>query len=350
MTGAAGSDGWETIGPEAAGLAPDVVEKLDAAVAAGKLEGLHGVVVARRGALAFERYWPGQDEAWGDDLGVVDFGPDDLHDMRSISKSVVSLLYGIGLEAGELPPLETPLAEAFPGFELPDERLRDQATVAHAFTMTLGLEWNEELPYSDPRNGEIAMEQAPDRIEYVLSRPTARRPGSQWGYCGGATALLAQLVATGAGGGLLEVARERLFDPLGIDRVEWESGRHAEPAAASGLRLRPRDLAKLGRLVVQDGAWEGRQIVPPDWLARSLTPRFDTGEGVLYGYHWWVGWRWRSDKHWYGAFGNGGQRLTVIPSLDLTLAVTAGNYNQQDAWKLPVAVLLEHIFPALLEP
>ncbi|MDJ0935303.1 MAG: serine hydrolase, partial [Kiloniellales bacterium] len=152
---AGSSDTWQTIPLAEAGFAEDLGTKLDAAVAAGGLDGLHAVLVVRRGKLALERYYAGEDERWGDPLGEISFGPEVKHDLRSVSKSVVGLLYGIALERGQVPALEQPLVDHFPAYpELAADPARRRITVAHALTMTMGIEWSEDLPYSDPRNSE----------------------------------------------------------------------------------------------------------------------------------------------------------------------------------------------------
>ncbi len=345
---AGSSDTWQTIPLAEAGFAEDLGTKLDAAVAAGGLDGLHAVLVVRRGKLALERYYAGEDERWGDPLGEISFGPEVKHDLRSVSKSVVGLLYGIALERGQVPALEQPLVDHFPAYpELAADPARRRITVAHALTMTMGIEWSEDLPYSDARNSEVAMERAPDRYRYVLERPILSAPGERWVYNGGATALLARLIAQGSGRPLFDYAGETLFAPLGITDAEWIAGRDGEAAAASGLRLRPRDLAKLGQLVLNRGLWGDRQLVPEAWLAESFEARAEVEGGLEYGYHWWLG-RLRGDgARWVAGFGNGGQRLAIFPSLDLAVVVLAGHYNQAEAWQLPVSVLVDHVFPAL---
>ena len=140
---------------------------------------------------------------------------------------------------------------------------------------------------------------------------------------------------------LHDYARERLFAPLGITDTEWVLGSNGEPAAASGLRMRPRDLARIGQLVLDRGRFGDRQLVPAAWLDASFEPRVPSEADLAYGYQWWL---WpreaRADgRRWMGAFGNGGQRLTIMPHLDLVLVVTAGNYNQPDAWQLPVTII-----------
>ena len=333
----------EPIDPAAAGFRRDLAERIDRA-ALGEARGLHGVVASRGGRIFLERYYVAEDQRWGVPLGRVAFGPAVIHDMRSVSKSVVSLLYGILLEEWLVPPVGDSLLSHYTGYpDLAADPRRKALTIEHALTMTLGLEWNETLPYSDPRNGEIAMERAPDRYRYVLERPIVAAPGTRWCYSGGATTLIAHLVTRGSGLGLLETARSRLLGPLGITAADWVAGSNGEAAGASGLRLLPRDLLKIGEMILGEGSWQGRRIVPPDWLRQSLKPRAQTGDGLEYGYQWWMGRLQRARLPWYAAFGNGGQRLTVVPGLDLAVAVTAGRYNEMDAWKVPVSVMSEII-------
>ena len=156
---AAAPDEWQTIAPADAGFAPDLGDRLDEAVRKGELRNLHAVLVARGGKLVVERYYEGRDERWGRPLGTVKFGPDVKHDLRSISKSVVGLLYGIALAEGKVPAPDRPLIDQFPAYkDLAVDPRRRRMTIAHALSMTLGTEWNEDLPYTDPRNGEYAME------------------------------------------------------------------------------------------------------------------------------------------------------------------------------------------------
>lgn len=320
-----------TLAPEpAAGLDSRQLSGIGIAVRNGRLRNLHGVVVMRSGRLVFEQYFTGHDERLGMPLGQVAFGPDTLHDVRSVTKSVVSLLYGIALADGHVPPLECPLLEALPDYpDLEGDPARMRIRVKHALTMTMGTEWNEGTPYSDPRNDERRMAVAADRYRFVLDRPLTTPPGERWNYNGGATAVIAALVARGTGRPLLDYAKERLFDPLGIEHLDWMSDNGREPSAAAGLRLRPRDVAKIGQLVLDGGRWEDRQVVPAAWLKESVEPRTDVEPLVRYGYFWWLGAASVGDipAPWIAAVGNGGQRLFVLPELEMVVAVTAGRYN-----------------------
>jgi CubicO group peptidase (beta-lactamase class C family) len=213
------------------------------------------------------------DETWGRPLGTVAFGPETLHDLRSVTKSLVGLLYGMALADGKVPPPDAVLVDQFPEYpDLAADPARRRLTVAHVLSMTLGLEWNENLPYTSAANSEIAMELAPDRYRFVLERPIVGSPGQRWGYNGGATALLGRLIARGVAAGLPDYARAALFAPLGITAFDWIKGQDGTPSAASGLRLAPRDLARIGQLVIQRGRWDGRQVVPASWIDASFRP------------------------------------------------------------------------------
>lgn len=338
---------WPLAAPAEAGFAPGLGEQLDAGVAEGRFENLHAVLVVRHGRLVLERYYAGEDERWGRRRGRVEFGPQQLHDLRSVTKSVVGLLYGIALGEGGVPPPEAPLLAQFPEYPaLAEDPLRNRMTVEHALSMKLGTEWDEEISYADPRNSEHAMELAEDRYRFALDRPMAAEPGSRWTYNGGATALLARLIEKGCGCSLAEFAEAKLFRPLGIRTFEWVRGADGAFIAASGLRLPPRDLARIGQLVLDGGRWDGAQLVPADWLKRSFETRAELDD-LDYGYQWWLGKQSPGRRRWIGAFGNGGQRLWLSPGLDLMVVVLAGNYNSPDAWKLPVAIVTEVVLPSL---
>jgi len=360
-------DALRTASAADTGFTPDLEARLDKLIADKRVWGLHGVLVVRNRRIALERYFEGEDNNWGQSLGVVQFGPETLHNLYSATKSIVALVYGIALAEGKVAPPGAPLYDQFPEYVdlvAADERRRQQ-TIGHALSMSLGTRWNEiGLAYDSPDNDEIGMEMAKDRYRFVLERPVVGEPGKRWHYNGGATALLGRLIAKGTGCSLPDYARAVLFDPLGIGRTEWITSRETwvgrqagvsegEPVAASGLRMTPRDLARIGRLVIDNGKVGERQVVPAEWLAECLVPRVSASELQRYGYQWYLG-----DmeflaggkvqlEHWVGAAGNGGQRLYVMPDLDLIIVVTAGNYSAPDQWMPPIRVVREAVLPSL---
>src|SRR5262245_19102659 len=229
-------------------------ERLDSLASSDAVPNLHGVVVAQRDGVIGEYYGAGDDFAWGRRLGRVTFRPDTLHDVRSVTKSVIALLYGIALDRGQVPAPDEPLLRHFPEYpDLADDARRSERTIEHALTMTLALEWNESVPYTSAAISEIAMELAPDRYRFVLERPVVGEPGRQWLYCGGASALIGRLVSNGTGQTLPDFARDALFEPLGIDTFEWLAGADGVVSAASGLRLTPRAIARIGQLMLHNG-------------------------------------------------------------------------------------------------
>ena len=201
--------------------------------------------------------------------------------------------------------------------------------------MSSGFKWDENRFWTDPANDEPHLGSEPDPIRYVLSKPIAAPPDTIWVYNGGGTDLLGAVIERVSGKPLDAFAREYLFAPLDITDFEWKSyPRNGKVSAAAGLRLRPRDAAKIGQLVLNDGAWGGRQIVPPDWIMKSTVPRFQArgyfGGLFYYGYHWWMGrtLRGERDVKWVAAMGWGGQRIFVVPEFDLVVMVTSGLYGK----------------------
>lgn len=349
------SPAFEPTSPAQAGFAPDLWEKFEAALRSGLLRDLHAVLVARHGKLVLEHYGQGADNAWGRRLGHVAFGPDTLHDLRSVTKSVVGLLYGIALSRGLVPPPEAPLLAQFPEYpDLAADPAKAPLTFSHALTMTMGTAWDESsVPYTNPANSEIAMEAAPDRLRFVLEQPMVAPPGDHRTYSGGAVALIGALIARGAGLSLGDFARQALFTPLGIEAFEWAQGRDGTPSAASGLRLRPPDLLALGQLVLQRGIWQGRQVMPDDWLDFGHAPAIPTGDGLSYSRLWYLGEAavpaLGGPQRWMAGFGNGGQRLWIMPTAGLAVVSLSGAYDQPESWVTPLRLWRDIVLRNLVQ-
>lgn len=323
-------------------------DRLKAAFEAGDLPGLHSVMVLKEAEIFAEVHFAGEDESWGVSHGIRQHGPDTLHDLRSVTKSIVSLTYGIALAEGKVPPVTESLAAQFPEYaDLAADPARRKITVEDALTMRTGLRWDETGAYVDKRNSEVAMEWAEDRYRFALEQQIVGPPGVAWNYSGGATTLIERLITKGTGQRFDRYMAEKLFAPLGIADWEWLGRTPEEPAAASGLRLNIHDLARIGQMIVDGGKAGDVQVVPSEWLAASMAPHTSTGE-LRYGYFWWMP-PGDGAPPWIAGFGNGGQRISINRALELVLVVFAGNYNQPDAWKIPVKVSVEFLSPALQE-
>jgi CubicO group peptidase (beta-lactamase class C family) len=139
--------------------------------------------------------------------------------------------------------------------------------------MSSGMQW-DRIALGDPQNDERQLSTEADPFRYVLSKPVAAPPDTVWNYNSGGTDLLGNVIERVSGKSLEAFAREALFAPLGISDWEWMKYRNEHISAAAGLRLRPRDAAKIGQLVLNKGEWSGKQIVSAKWIEQSVTPRF----------------------------------------------------------------------------
>jgi len=292
----------------------------------------HGLVIERHGVVVSQVYRKGSDKSIYSLLSHdTVFDARQRHDLRSISKSVTSLLWGIALDQRKVPPLDTPVLPLFPQLQALQTDGRESITIAHLLTMSSGLSWNEPTIYNSA-NDEAGMYWRSSQERYLFDRPMQAAPGQRFNYNGGGTAVLAHILADRVGMALPDYARKNLFAPLGIDDWEWLRDVRGRPLAFSGLRMRPVDVARIGRLLLQRGQWQGRQIVSASWIDASFKPHIATGDGLYYGYQWWQGSVAAGGKRvlWHAGFGNGGQRLFMLPELDLVIVMTAGEYNSPD--------------------
>jgi CubicO group peptidase (beta-lactamase class C family) len=346
------ADGWTIAAQAELGLDPAKLCELDSFIAQWPAANIHAVVVVRKGRLAMERYFSGADERWGSPLGTVQYAADVKHDLRSISKSVTSLLVGIARGEGKFPALDSSAIDFFPQYASLKTTDNARITFADFLTMSSGLAWDESLPYSNPANSERRLIDAADPLQYVFEQRLVARPGETYNYNGGGTTVLGAAVAKATGQRLDDYARDRLFSPLGITDYEWVKlpfAAGSPPAAASGLRLRARDSAKLGQILLSDGAWQEKQVLPKGWAADSIKPRINGESLYFYGYQWWLGRSFRNGAEltWAAGVGYGGQRLYVVPALDLVVMVNAGLYSSPLQGVIPLGIFTRVVLPAV---
>ncbi|MBV8138903.1 MAG: serine hydrolase [Deltaproteobacteria bacterium] len=343
-------DSWQVATPESVGLSKAALCPMVKWLAESTLDNVHAVLVVRHGKLVFEQYFTGDDEHLGSKAGIVTFGPTVRHDERSVSKSVVSLVMGIAIDRGWIKSIDAPVLSFFPEYADLSTPEKSRITIRDLLTMSSGLEWHEEdVPYTSPDNSEIVMDRSSDPLRAALAPDLAAQPGKIWNYNSGSTELLGAILKKATGKAVDQLAATLLFAPLGITDFSWYKQPNGSPHAAGGLRLRPRDLAKIGQLILQRGSWNGTQVVSSAWIDAASAPHIMGEFLFFYGYQFWLG-RSLVDGHevkWTAAVGLGGQRLYVIPELDMVVALNSGMYTSDRQGRVALQVLDRYVMPAV---
>ncbi len=351
-------DGWSIASLEQAHLdARDISDLTRWIEESYEYHNIHSVLVEHAGHLVYEVYLEGMDSSiarfsensFFGEIGNRMFSVDSLHDLASVSKSVTSILLGIALHGDYQQALTTPIIEFFKDRDIAFQAGVEAITLEHVLTMTAGFKWNVWTEqFGDPQNDNYRLFTVEDPIALTLGQPVIDTPGSVWKYNNGLTEVLSAIIEHVTGKPLEVFAKEALFEPLGISNYDWVGSAiwqpQGRPSAAGGLRMRARDLAKIGSLVLHNGVWNNRQIVSSEWLKLS-TRRHVTDLGQWsrgnygYGFQWWPGHSNSIPRYRIIAgFGSGGQQLLIIPDLHLVVTVFAGNYSRQGqdlfAWVL----------------
>lgn len=315
---------------------------------------LHSLLVVDHGVVVAEWYRDGWDTALGAGGGLFPGwtaqGPHTVHDVRSTTKSVVALLAGTVLARHP----ERSLATRVGDFSELSRHASPQArntTLEDLLGMTSALVWKEwGHPFWD--SDETALVFEADPLGHVLGRNLDGAPGEVFRYSGGNTQVAARMLELIDGRPLDAIAQADLWGPLGIDTVAWGRRPDGEVLAFAGLGLRSRDLAKVGRLVLDRGRWNGESVVPAAWIDRITSPRVKTPIGLFsldvggtwYGLGWWTGTvSIAGQSHrWTSTVGNGGQRLFLVPDLDRIIVLTAGDYGDPSiqAWETAILASL----------
>jgi CubicO group peptidase (beta-lactamase class C family) len=274
---------------------------------------LRAVIVRRDGAIIAERYYHGEQ-------------PDTLHDVRSAGKSITSLLVGIAIDRGEIAGTAVRLPALLPGAQA---SAIAGASLDDLLTMRSGLDADDQDDAS-PGN-EDKLDAAADPVAFALSAPARPgvRPGERYLYNSLTAYLVGLIVEHAAGRHLDELAREALFAPLGTTTWTWQRDAAGHTKGQGNLALTARDFAKLGELVLRGGTFEGRRVISERWIRDSLAPHVRIADADPYadGY----GYFWYSRTHRvHGrdvavsfASGNGGNKIYVVPALDLVVAITS---------------------------
>ncbi|MDA0262215.1 MAG: serine hydrolase [Proteobacteria bacterium] len=318
------TDGWRTSTPEQQGMESGRLADLLEQVKRGNSR-IDSVTVIRNGYLVLDAYF-------------YPFERDHKHIVHSVTKSITSSLVGIALERGHIKSVEQPVLAFFPDRVIANDDPRKRAmTLEHLLTMTAGFDCRDS--YRHRWQGLRAMRRSADWTQHVLDLPMRGSPGEAFDYCNAVSFLLSAIVGRSTGISALDFARQYLFAPLGISDVSWPADPTGTTVGYGELWLKPHDMAKFGWLYLNNGRWEGRQIVASNWVAQSTRSRVKATLFANYGYQWW-----RNSNDDYAAVGYRGQFIFVVPDKNMVVVFTS-DLPPRDFY-LPRDLLAGHIIPA----
>ena len=295
---------------------------------------IHSLLIARDNKLVYENYFSGKDEYWGLSLDYAKHDTNILHDIRSISKSVVSACIDIAIQQQRIKSIDDPIFAYLPDYIKFKTPRNEKITIRNLLTMSSGIKWDENIPHETFANNETQMERSINPVEYVLSQPMDTLPGIVWNYNSGGVQVLAEIIKSVSGDNIDIFAKKFLFEPLGIKDNKWIKSQNNFPAAASGLRLTSRSLLKFGLLYLNNGRWYDKQILTESWVNETLKTqilRENDSETKGYSYLFWTQTDTVNNKAFklLAAKGLGGQRIFINKELNLIVVITAGNYKRK---------------------
>src|SRR3954468_22022570 len=309
------SASWRTSTPAAQDMDPSRLER--AATALAELPYTVSFLVIRHETLVFERYFHGS-------------ARNQSNNVHSASKSIWGAAIGIAIDQGRIPGADATIASILPKrYGAATSLETGTITVRDLLTMTSGTRWNENTT-------ENRIEQTPDWVASTLQLPRAAEPGTRFNYSTGDTHLSSAVLTAATHTSACEFIHENLLAPLGIVAEHW--GRDPQGYFSGGYNFyaTPRELAKFGLLYLNDGRWQGRQLVPAAWVAASTTNQVDAGAPYSYGYDFWL--RDIAGHHVAMAWGYGGQMIYIVKDLDLVVVMTTNtrDFDQDSFNGLPI--------------
>jgi CubicO group peptidase (beta-lactamase class C family) len=307
------TDDWRSSTPEEQGMDSTSLKQMMTYIDEHDVQ-LDSVIVVRHGYIVLEEYRNGYDQH-------------EKHHIQCVTKGFTSVLIGIALDKGFIENVDQKMVDFFPDHTIANMDARKQRiTLEHLLTMSDGLDWHElDYPYTDERNTLGQMWVSKDAVEYVLNRPMARDPGTEFYTNSGASIVLGGIVEQVTGQSVLSFARKYLFDPIGIKDVYWDmtTGNHYH--TDGGLYITPRDMARFGYLMLNQGAWDGQEIVSSEWVNQSTRTHYRIASGMGFGYHWLT----FPGAGIYAAAGHYDQWIYVIPEVDV-IAIFTGQIADDD--------------------
>ncbi len=329
------TDGWSTSAPAEQGMDTELLNDMMDRIREHEVR-IDSLLIVRNGHLVFEEY------------PSATYDNESRHIIHSCTKSYTSALVGIALHEGYIESIDSKLVDLLPNRTIANLDGRKQAiTLEHLLTMTSGLQWDEWTePYESHLNSLNQVWAASDSVQHILDLPMAYDPGEVWTYNSGGSHLLGAIVAESTGTSLFAYATEKMFTPLGISSssIIWPWDSQGRNWGHGGAEMVPRDMAKFGYLYLNNGTWDGEQIVPSEWVQQSATTQHRFNDYSGYSYQWWT---YPTDTvNVYTAVGFAGQYIFVIPDLDMVVVFTS-SVTPYEPYPQP-AILFDYIIPAAI--
>ncbi len=337
------NDGWETAHLSSENLDANLIGDLIERIKDNTYKNIHSVLLVKNGKLVVEEYFPGRNS----DGQYQAYQRDTLHELHSATKSVNSILIGIAIYQHLISGVDEKISAFFPEYsDIFADSEKNAICLKHLLSMTAGLSWDEwTYPYTDARNDHVSMNRSKDTVRYVLEKSVVAEPGTKFVYSSGIAITLGEIIYKVSGLRADKFAERYLFAPLGVSNYYWLKYPNGVVQTGGGLQLRPRDMAKIGYLFLNDGRWQGRQIITEGWIREATKKQAPDRD---YGYQWWLGQFRVRDRAVtaYGAQGRGGQFIIVFPELQMVAVFTG--WNDNTLWDQPMDMLQRYILPAAI--
>lgn len=317
-------DGWMISDPGSENMDSLILNELFESILTEALyPNLKSVLVARNGKLVAEVYFksPGDRNR--------------IHAIMSVTKSITSLVTGIAFDQGWLDSLDATLSSYFPEY-CANELIKQNITIRQLLTMETGLDYDNDIHTNE------MIHSGGSSLEYILSRPMAFPPGTDWYYGDGNPQVISGIITRVTDLTMEEIAHEFLFEPLGISDYFWENHDDGLSLGGMGLWMKPRDMAKIGQLMLNEGSWEGEQLISTEWIQASTKRQAIYRD---YGYYWLTG-----DNNTFWASGKGGQIIWIYPDKSLVVVVTSDSYAR--SWILSNGsydIIFQKVYDSILD-
>jgi CubicO group peptidase (beta-lactamase class C family) len=344
LTGANGL--IETAMPNDIDIDSHAIQQLMNDITSGKWINVHGLIIIKEGKLVAEGYWNGSHAS-------------KLHDIRSASKSVASILTGIAINKGYISSANVPLYNFFPDYQPAfndtlsqklSEQWLQELDIEHLLNMTSGFEYDD---WYENFRGEAEIQRSRDWIKKAATSAIIRQPGTFYAYNTASLVLISEIIARTSNMPMKKFLESMLFNPLGIEKWKWYN-RRGVIYMGGQLRLTLRDMSKIGMLMLNDGVWNDQRLLSSEWIQAS-TAELNENEPSWqkHKFHHHYLW-WQFDEminstyiRAFYASGNGGQTIMFVPQLEMVIAITTGNYNT-NLEPQSVQIIREVILPAAI--